>query len=701
MPIKKTTVKSKFNFKKSILLIILGILLVTFFGYLVNPVSAQKHLASNSEEVFESFSKEFDREPTGEELMRLRKELEESYKVVEEQFILGNYTYAEWELRRIIALLVDPSFPQLEGDVEIETWELKNSASSNVIRSQVDRRTRGTPLICRLLPFHPSCNSPRPQTRNQQTQDLEEEVRSEIERIVVDPFSGALGDEGSRTQLRMASEEFYRLAIDSLNLLQEILVTNYFDGVNNNREEIKNEALIVAELKRQYENIRLTALLRTRNQDPRTSNIERLDIESIKAISVNHQSVIVYYSIASSDNLHIWVIDTQGNIDLEKKSPDSKSNIISEWAESARKAAASYVERGDSGIGYEVWKRGLRTSFADDEVERLIINQSEQNSALSSLYKLLIEPIENHLPRSQLGTNVIFVPYGSLFNVPFSVLKDGNDQYFLEKYAIRVAPNLRVLKFGGSVMEEISQGGENLFVGNPLMPTITFNRDGSSQELRELDGAQTEARVLADLFAVFPLVRHLASETLIRTKMRPARIIHLATHGLLDDTDLDVDVAEIIEDRSRLEGQPQGNGSDSVRNLLRGAVALAPNSRDDGLLTATEILDMDLNAELVVMSACNTGRGIPSESTILGLPYAFGAAGASRVIVSLWSVPDKPTQLLMELFYKDMKNQAATHMEIEPAKALRHAMLEIKQQEQYKDPVNWAGFTLIEVDQDN
>lgn len=95
--------------------------------------------------------------------------------------------------------------------------------------------------------------------------------------------------------------------------------------------------------------------------------------------------------------------------------------------------------------------------------------------------------------------------------------------------------------------------------------------------------------------------------------MANARIIHLATHGILDEI--------------------WGLGS---------AIALAPSTNDNGLLTADEILTMNLNAELVVLSACNTGQGRITGDSVIGLSRSLISAGVPSVIVSLWIVPDAP-----------------------------------------------------------
>ncbi|NEQ88724.1 MAG: CHAT domain-containing protein, partial [Moorea sp. SIO2I5] len=116
-------------------------------------------------------------------------------------------------------------------------------------------------------------------------------------------------------------------------------------------------------------------------------------------------------------------------------------------------------------------------------------------------------------------------------------------------------------------------------------------------------------------------------------------------------------------------------------------------------LTSQEILNLKLNASLAVLSACNTAQGEFGHSTVLGLPLSLGLAGVPRVAVSLWSVPDQATQILMSEFYAEMRRQAAQGRVIDEAQALRKAMLAVKNDKQHQYPINWAGFTLMDVSQ--
>lgn len=188
------------------------------------------------------------------------------------------------------------------------------------------------------------------------------------------------------------------------------------------------------------------------------------------------------------------------------------------------------------------------------------------------------------------------------------------------------------------------------------MPKIAI----TNEQLPSLAGAETEANQIADLFKTQAITGSKATETAIIPKMSKARIIHFATHGLLDDF--------------------KGLG-------VPGAIALAPSNQDDGFLTSGEILDMKLNAELVVLSACDTGSGKITGDGVIGLSRSLITAGVPSIIVSLWSVNDNSTAFLMNEFYRNLQQNP------DKAVALRQAILTTKKQ--YFNPLDWAAFTLI------
>ncbi len=216
-----------------------------------------------------------------------------------------------------------------------------------------------------------------------------------------------------------------------------------------------------------------------------------------------------------------------------------------------------------------------------------------------------------------------------------------------------------------------------LIVGNPApIPTLP------QLKLKLLPEAEKEAKAIAQLLQTPAMIGGQATKTNILKQLPKARLIHLATHGLLE--------------------YGSQNGTSYGEDLgIPGALALTPNThfpssplskggdeRDNGLLTADKIINLSLNAELVVLSTCSTGEGRISGDGVIELSRSFISAGTESVLVSLWSVPDAPTAELMTEFYRQL--QQNNHK----AQSLRDAMLKLVKQ--YPDtPKNWAAFTLI------
>jgi CHAT domain-containing protein len=275
----------------------------------------------------------------------------------------------------------------------------------------------------------------------------------------------------------------------------------------------------------------------------------------------------------------------------------------------------------------------------------------------------LIKPIADLLPTNP-ESHVIFIPQGELFLIPFPALQDEAGKYLIEKHTILTAPSIQALDLTRQARQKLSQPAtsELLVVGNPTMPTLQLNPNEPPKPLAPLPGAEQEARAIAQLLNTQALIGSAATESVIVQQLPQARRIHLATHGLLDEIK-------------------------SLNLEIPGAIALAPGNSQDGLLTSEEILKLKLNAELVVLSACDTGQGKITGDGVIGLSRAFISAGVPSVVVSLWAVPDDSTANLMTEFYRQMQQNP------DKAQALRSAMLTTLQQ--HPDPREWAAFTLI------
>ncbi|MBE9127787.1 MULTISPECIES: CHAT domain-containing protein [unclassified Coleofasciculus] len=361
-------------------------------------------------------------------------------------------------------------------------------------------------------------------------------------------------------------------------------------------------------------------------------------IEQIQDIAKAHNSTLVEYSIideystelgqAQESELYIWVIQPTGEITFRK------SDLKLLWRKETT-TLAEYVGSIRQSLGTLLW--GV-DSFEGGEVR-----------PFQQLYQVLIEPIADQLPTDP-DAHVIFIPQQALLMIPFAPLQDESGKYLLEKHTILTAPAIIALDLTHQARQRIPESVEEwLVVGNPTpMPS----------EFSPLPQAEREAEAIAALVKTQAITGKVATKPTIVEQMLSSRVIHLATHGILNEK----------------------QGLDS-------GVAFAPTSTDNGWLTAKEILDLKLTAELVVLSACNTGRGRVTGDGFVGLSTSLILSGVSSAIVSLWSIPDSPTAFLMTEFYRLLQQNP------DKAQALRQAMLATRE----KHPAlrDWAAFTLI------
>jgi CHAT domain-containing protein len=431
-----------------------------------------------------------------------------------------------------------------------------------------------------------------------------------------------------------------------------------------------NDALAIAERGRARAFVELLARRNSTTSDSAKSPIAPPTIEQLQQIAKQQNATLVEYSIIYDDfkikgkedthesELYIWVIKPTGEVTFRR------SDLKPLW-QKQNTSLAELVTTSRESIG--VRSRGLGAVAKVDE--------AIQTNRLEQLHQTLIQPIADLLPTNP-EARVIFMPQSSLFLVPFPALKDEQGKYLIEKHTILTAPSIQVLELTRKQRENLppltkgGTGGVNLVVGNPTMPSVPPYPGEKPQQLAPLPGAEAEAKAIAPLLNTQPLIGNQATESAVKQLLPKARIIHLATHGLLDDIRGIGSAIALTPDSS---SSPLGKGGQEGGN---------------GLLTAEEILDLKLNAELVVLSACDTGRGRITGDGVVGLSRSLIASGVSSVIVSLWAVPDTPTASLMTEFYNNIQQR-----QLDKAQALRQAMLTTMKQ--HPNPRNWAAFTLI------
>jgi CHAT domain-containing protein len=285
------------------------------------------------------------------------------------------------------------------------------------------------------------------------------------------------------------------------------------------------------------------------------------------------------------------------------------------------------------------------------------------------------------------GQRLTIVPDGILHYLPFEALVAGGagqPRFLVEDFTIGYAPSVTVYAslMAQGTPKAAAGRRELLAYGDPALQPAA-SRAGKPAEIGELvrgvyavrgakftalPAARAEVEAISALFP--PGLRRTrlgadASEAALkREDLASYKRLHFATHGVVD---------EQIPARSGLLLAPGG-------------------PEEDGVLQLNEIFNLDLDAELVTLSACQTGLGkLVTGEGVVGLTRAFLYAGAARVAVSLWEVDDLATGRLMESFYRRMKAGER------PAEALRQAKLEMLRAEPaaWRNPYFWAPFVLV------
>jgi CHAT domain-containing protein/uncharacterized protein HemY len=282
------------------------------------------------------------------------------------------------------------------------------------------------------------------------------------------------------------------------------------------------------------------------------------------------------------------------------------------------------------------------------------------------LYSLLLKPAMKQL---QGIDNICIVPDGSLWNLPFQALDDG-DKWMIDRYSIYYAPSLSVLHEIRKKRKGISDTTrpELLALGNPKLQGSTIENVRSwyrRSSLESLPHAEEEVKMLGSLYGKDKskvLVGDQAREEIVKGEASKYRVVHFATHGILDDK------------------------SPLYSRLM---LASEDGAKEDGMLEAWEIMKMDLQADMAVLAACETARGkVSAGEGMIGMSWAMFVAGVPTTVVSQWKVDSEATSKLMIEFHKRLLQKKSK------AEAMREAAIKIKDEFNIH-PYYWAGFVVI------
>ncbi len=285
---------------------------------------------------------------------------------------------------------------------------------------------------------------------------------------------------------------------------------------------------------------------------------------------------------------------------------------------------------------------------AKSAIENATINSNLTNrEILQQLFMLLFYPVKDYVQ----GNKLIIVPDEHLFFAPFSSLVDENGCYLSHSYSTQITPSLHTLK---SSMQRPydSNIGFALFVGNPT---------------GDLPSAAEEVECLSKLFDACPLIGPAAKKEALLQLLSEASIIHIAAHG-----------------------EPNRGEIMLAPNCPPAQLGLSFTKPESYVLTQRDITNKSLQARLVVLCCCHTGRGEISSEGVIGITRAFLAAGARSVLAALWPIDDDATKVFMEKFYKELCK------EISVCEALRRTMNDFQkhEQEEFRAIRIWAPFAI-------
>jgi CHAT domain-containing protein/tetratricopeptide (TPR) repeat protein len=290
----------------------------------------------------------------------------------------------------------------------------------------------------------------------------------------------------------------------------------------------------------------------------------------------------------------------------------------------------------------------------------------------ADLYRDLVAPAASSLE----GKRTLLVsPDGILHLLPFEALltevpkagePDSGLPFLLRRHAIAYVPSATVLKRLSEPRPAPAAGKRRDSKAFLAFANPAYRAQGrGSPELPLLPGSEQEVRTIASLYPPGDVRLYMGSEAtkdnvIGNPLLEKSSRVHFATHGFLD------------------EQRPQ---------LSSLALALGRAKGDDGFLRVHEIFDLKLNADLVVLSACETSGTQVTGEGLVGLTRAFFYAGASSLMVSLWRAQDASTPELMASFYGQLKRGKA--------EALQAAKLEMIEKGRYAHPSYWAPFILV------
>lgn len=423
---------------------------------------------------------------------------------------------------------------------------------------------------------------------------------------------------------------------------------------------------------------------------------QQLNAEQEKGFEANQDSISAYRDSLFESRQRLSNLTQQ----LEINYPDyyrlkydqsyaNRENVVDLLAED--EALINYIVSDEEVFALVLDRQNIRfyslgpsdsLSTQIKSLRNLVLSDSSvQYSKLANeLYNQLVQPVLPDLDSKSL----VIVPDQALHYLPFEMLLKELPQsdnyhdlpYLIRDYKISYVPSATVLKM---LNDQKISNPQNLFAVAPFNEaTIQVETQAAASRymanLSPLPLTRYETNEIAKIFDepqtwmeyIFPeeikilLGREATKSTIETTSFQNYGFVHFATHAFVNEED------------------PALSG-----------IAFWGDQEADGVIYVNDIYNMNMNADLVVLGACETGLGtVYKGEGMIGFTRAFIYAGASNLMVSMWKVNDQPTANLMIQFYRNVKDGHSY------SDALQKAKIDLINQPEFAAPRNWAAFVL-------
>jgi CHAT domain-containing protein len=341
-----------------------------------------------------------------------------------------------------------------------------------------------------------------------------------------------------------------------------------------------------------------------------------------------------------------------------------------------RESLVEYVFDKDACYALQITQAGLRVHVLPGRAEigktakafvTAIRSQSDSKPSATALYQQVLKPLT-----PGASSSLVVIPDGSLHLIPFGALVDEQGSYVESRLTISAAPSATIY-YTLRTAAKLAIPSKP-FLGVAYSATVTGQPTAAKREMADLRAAnlkplqfgREEIGEAAKAMGPGSITLDGGGSSEAALKSQPLgdfKVLHFAAHGVSSESEPD-----------------------------RAALVLLPGrDSEDGLWQAREIRRTRLNADVVVLSACETGSGrLQGQEGVMNLARSFLTAGAKSVVASLWSVDDRSTATLMEFFYTHLAQGSTV------SDALRQAQLDfIKTYGEKAKPYLWAGFEVI------